>query len=137
MFPVSIAKEQALLDRMQKWGVREADIRENFVRSQGKGGQKVNKTSSCVFLEHLPSGIQIKCQIDRSQAMNRFLARRMLIDKIEARELGQVSAERSRVEKIRRQKRRRSRRAKDKMLQVKKERSQIKGLRRPPNLEVD
>ena len=137
MFPISIAKEQALLDRMRKWGVREADIRENFVRSRGKGGQKVNKTSSCVFLEHLPTGIQIKCQIDRSQAMNRFLARRMLIDKIEARELGQASAERSRVEKIRRQKRRRSRRAKDKMLQVKKERSQIKGLRRPPNPDVD
>ena len=137
MFPISIAKEQALLDRMRRWGVCEADIRENFVRSQGKGGQKVNKTSSCVFLVHLPTGIQIKCQIDRSQAMNRFLARRMLIDKIEARELGQASAERSRVEKIRRQKRRRSRRAKDKMLQVKKERSEIKGLRRTPNPDVD
>src|SRR3972149_635601 len=73
---VSPGKEKSLLERMQALGVREQDIEEQFVRSSGAGGQKVNKTSSCVVLYHRPTGIRVKCQQERSQALNRFLARR-------------------------------------------------------------
>ena len=132
LYPVSIEKERRLLERMKQWNVRESDIRETFVRAQGRGGQKVNKTSSCVMLEHIPTGIAVKCQTERSQAMNRFIARRMLLDKIESRELGRQSTERQRIEKIRRQKKRRSRKSREKMLRLKKERGELKELRRQP-----
>lgn len=135
LYPVSPEKEKKLLERMKKWDVREDDIHETFVRAQGRGGQKVNKTSSCVMLVHIPSGISIKCQSERSQAMNRFIARRLLLDRIEERELGRKSAERQRIEKIRRQKKRRSRRGKEKMLKTKHERGEIKEMRRPPRAE--
>ena len=115
-FPVSSDKEKQLTERMQALGVRERDIDEQFVRSSGAGGQNVNKVSSCVLLVHRPSGIRVKCQQERSQALNRFLARRILLDKIEAKLTGAVAAEVQRIEKIRRQKRKRSRRAKARML---------------------
>ncbi|HPG71956.1 MAG TPA: peptide chain release factor-like protein, partial [Syntrophales bacterium] len=89
----------------------------------------VNKTSSCVQLVHLPTGLSVKCQRERSQAMNRFLARRLLLDRIEKLQKGVVEAERDRVEKIRRQKRKRSKRAKEKMLEGKRRQSEKKGLR--------
>ncbi|MBK7551545.1 MAG: peptide chain release factor-like protein [Syntrophaceae bacterium] len=127
--PVSPEKEKALLDRMERLGVAESDFRETFVRSSGPGGQKVNKTSSCVQLVHLPTGLSVKCQRERSQAMNRFLARRLLLDRIEKLRRGVVEAERDRVEKIRRQKRKRSKRAKEKMLEGKRRQSEKKGLR--------
>ena len=127
--PVSPEKEKALLDRMERLGVAESDFRETFVRSSGPGGQKVNKTSSCVQLVHLPTGLTVKCQRERSQAMNRFLARRLLLDRIEKLQKGVVEAERDRVEKIRRQKRKRSKRAKEKMLEGKRRQSEKKGLR--------
>ncbi|MBP7033070.1 MAG: peptide chain release factor-like protein [Pseudomonadota bacterium] len=127
--PVSPEKEKALLDRMERLGVAESDFRETFVRSSGPGGQKVNKTSSCVQLVHLPTGLSVKCQRERSQAMNRFLARRLLLDRIEKLQKGVVEAERDRVEKIRRQKRKRSKRAKEKMLEGKRRQSEKKGLR--------
>ena len=114
---------------MERLGVAESDFRETFVRSSGPGGQKVNKTSSCVQLVHLPTGLSVKCQRERSQAMNRFLARRLLLDRIEKLQKGVVEAERDRVEKIRRQKRRRSKRAKEKMLEGKRRQSEKKGLR--------
>ncbi len=119
LFGVSLEKEKALAEKMARLGIREQDLTEHFVRSQGKGGQNVNKVSSAVYLKHLPSGVEIKCQQERSQVMNRFLARRLLADKIEALILGQRSAEQRRIEKIRRQKRKRSKRAKEKMLQKK------------------
>src|SRR5512146_1970937 len=103
---ISQEKEKELRQRMERLGVREEDFRETFVRSSGPGGQKVNKTSSCVQLLHVPTGLSVKCQQERSQALNRFLARRLLLDRIERLRTGQVAAEKARVEKIRRQKRR-------------------------------
>ena len=130
-FPVGPDKEAQLAHRMAALGVREADLEETFVRSGGHGGQNVNKTSTCVMLLHRPSGLQVKCQATRQQGLNRFLARRLLLDKIEELRTGHVAAERERVEKIRRQKRRRSRRAKQRMLADKAHQAAKKEARRP------
>lgn len=132
IFNVSPAKESALLARMAALGIRLSDIEEKFIRADKAGGQKVNKTSAAVYLKHLPTGIEVKCRQSRSQALNRFLARRILVDKIASLILGRESEERQRIEKIRRQKRRRSRRAKEKMLKDKKLHSEKKALRKPP-----
>ncbi len=129
-FPVSPEKESQLTQRMAALGVNEVDLEETFVRSGGHGGQNVNKTSTCVLLLHRPTGLQVKCQSTRQQGLNRFIARRLLLDKIEALKTGQVAAERARIEKIRRQKRRRSRRARDRMLADKSRQSQKKEFRR-------
>ena len=107
----------------------EEDIDEKFIRSGGKGGQRVNKASTCVYLKHRPTGIEVKCQKERSQALNRFLARRILTNKVEALRLGRLSEERKRIEKIRRQKRKRSRRAKEKILKEKRRKGQEKRTR--------
>ena len=128
---VSPGKEKSLAERMQALGVREEDIEEQFVRSSGAGGQKVNKTSSCVVLHHRPTGIRVKCQRERSQALNRFLARRLLLDKIESRTKGIASAAEQEIARIRRQKRRRSRRAKEKMLDAKRRQAEKKAARGP------
>lgn len=113
---VSSEKEKLLQHRMQTLGIREQDLEEQFVRSSGAGGQNVNKVSSCVVLYHRPSGIRVKCQQERSQALNRFLARRILVEKIEAKFKGIQAAEEQKIARIRRQKRKRSRRAKLKLL---------------------
>ena len=129
IFPVSSEKEKHLADRMRRMGIREEDLLENFVRSSGAGGQHVNKTSTCVQLTHLPTGLKVRCQKSRSQGLNRFLARRLLLDRIEEARTGARTVERQRIEKIRRQKRRRSRRSREKMLENKRHQASKKKLR--------
>ena len=109
--------------------IREEDIEESFVRSGGKGGQKVNKTSTCVYLKHIPTGTEVKCQEERSQSLNRYKARIILLKKVDELIKGRESEEQQRIEKIRRQKRKRSRRAKEKMLEGKRLTAEKKKLR--------
>ena len=126
---VSLLKEAALRERMRRFDIREDDLKENFVRSQGPGGQNVNKTSTCVYLKHIPSGIEVKCQEERSQVLNRYRARVILVNKIENKILGRESEERKIIEKIRRQKRKRSKRANLKVLESKRRQGEKKSLR--------
>jgi protein subunit release factor B len=130
-FPVSQDKLLALEARLAGLGVREEDLRESFVTSQGKGGQNVNKVSTCVLLVHGPSGVAVKCQQERSQGLNRYLARQLLADKLEQAKLGAASRRQQEIERLRRQKRRRSRRAKQRMLVDKHARAATKALRGP------
>ncbi len=111
IFGVSEEKGKWLRDRMEALGIREKDMEEKFVRSSGSGGQKVNKTSTCVYLRHIPTGIEVKWMSERSQALNRFLARRELVERI--RKLsGMTTSEDIEREKKRRQKSKRAKRAK-------------------------
>lgn len=110
-FGVSQEKEAELVRRMAGCGLREEDLRESFVRSGGPGGQKVNRTASCVLLVHVPSGTEVKMQKERSQALNRFFARRRLCELLENAALGKASPEALRQAKARKQKDRRRRRS--------------------------
>ena len=127
--PVSPEKLKELDLRMQVLGVSEDDFEETFIRSSGPGGQKVNKSSSCVYLVHIPTGLSVKCQRERSQSLNRFLARRLLLDKIEKQQKSFIAAEKEKIEKIRRQKKKRSKRAKEKILENKRRKAMKKELR--------
>jgi len=111
LFPVSEEKNRWLKERMETLGIHEKDIEEQFIRSSGSGGQKVNKTSSCVYLKHIPTGIEVKWMEERSQSLNRFLARRELVRRVE-RMSGQLTSEEIRIEKVKRQKLKRKKRAK-------------------------
>jgi len=128
-YKISMAKENTLKRKMDDLGIKESDIQEKFIRASGSGGQKVNKTSSCVYLKHIPTGIEIKCQQERSQVINRFLARRLLTEKIEEILLKEKSAKQKQIAKIRKQKQKRSKRAKEKILNDKKFQSEKKQLR--------
>lgn len=123
-------KTDELADRMTKLGIREEDLVEKFILGSGSGGQKINKTSSCVYLKHTPSGIEVKCQRGRSRELNRLYARREICERLEEILFQKKSQKQQEMEKIRRQKRKRSRRSKEKMLATKKQRSDIKELRK-------
>ena len=129
----SPAKIAALEARMEKLGITDDTLTEKFIQGSGSGGQKVNKTASCVYLKHITSGIEVKCQQQRSRELNRFLARRELCERLEEIRDGKKSARQQAQEKIRRQKRRRSRRAKNRMLDDKSKHSDKKSMRKPPN----
>ena len=132
---VNVDKQQALATRMAALGIREADLVERFVLGSGSGGQKLNKTSSCVYLRHVPSGIEVKCQRERSRELNRFLARREVCDRLEERRQGALSARQQEIERLRRQKRRRSRRQKARMLADKRLQGAKKQSRRTVELD--
>jgi protein subunit release factor B len=110
-FGVTDRKQAELEARMAALGLREEDFEEKFVRSSGPGGQKVNKTSSCVVLRHAPSGLEVKMQKERSQPLNRYHARKRLCELMEERTLGARSPAALAAEKIRKQKQRRRRRS--------------------------
>jgi protein subunit release factor B len=129
-FPVRPETERLLIDRMLSLEIYEEDLEERFIRGGGPGGQKINKSATCVVLRHLPTGVEVRCQDERSQAMNRYRARVNLCDKVEEAVLGAKSKKQQEYEKIRRQKRRRSRKAKEKMLGEKRHRSQVKAARK-------
>lgn len=125
-------KFEALRQRMADLGIRDEDLEEQFVRGSGKGGQKINKTNNCVFLKHMPSGISVKCHIDRSRELNRYLARRELCNTYEEIVNGVKTARKQAIEKMRRQKRRKSRRQRQRMADDKRKHSNIKAMRKPP-----
>lgn len=122
----------ALAALMEKLQIREDDLIEKFILGSGKGGQKINKTSSCVYLKHLPTQIEVKCQQDRSREMNRFLARRALCKRIEAIHTQELTEEQRKIAKIRRQKKRRARKQRAKLSDRKahlSEREQVRDFR--------
>ncbi len=131
--PITSDKLAALEQRMVALGIAEADLLEKFVRGSGAGGQKINKTSNCVFLKHLPTGVCIKCQMDRSREMNRFLARRELCEQLEAIREGKAVAKTQAIEKMRRTNRPRSRNSKNRSVADKRNLSQKKSMRRSPS----
>lgn len=132
LYPVTPDKEARLLRQMRKLGVDESDLEEKFIRGGGPGGQKTNKTSSTVCLRHKLTGIEVRCARERSQSMNRFLARRELCERIAEKIHGEKSRKQQEREKIRRQKRRRSRRQTALMVDDKKKHGAKKALRRRP-----
>jgi protein subunit release factor B len=109
-FAVSEEKNRWLREKMEELNILEKDIVEKFVRSSGHGGQNVNKTATCVYLKHIPTGIEVKCMKDRSQSINRFLARRELVKRVEML-TGQSSAAEVKREKMKKQKSKREKRA--------------------------
>ena len=129
-----IKKEKVddLKKRMQKLNILEKDLVEKFILGSGKGGQKIQKTHSCVYLKHIPTGIEIKCQKERSRELNRFIARRELCRKIEELIYKEKSEKQKKIYKMKKQKKRRSKKAKQKMIEEKKKQSIKKELRKPP-----
>lgn len=132
---VNKEKKEALQKRMKQLCIYEDDLTEKFILGSGSGGQKMNKTSSCVYIKHIPTQIEVKCQKSRSREMNRFLARRELCDQIDEKIYQEKTARKRAMEKIRQQKKRRSRRLQQKILEGKRKRSETKSLRKTPNEE--
>lgn len=132
---ISTNKWKQLRIQMVQLGIAENDLIEKFIIGTGHGGQKLQKTASCVYLKHIPTGLEIKCQKSRMREENRFHARRRLMDKIEEQLFEKKSQHQQEIEKLRRQKRRRSRRSKLKMLADKSQRGNLKKSRQTPNTE--
>ena len=121
-----------LLKKMEALDIKEEDLKEKFIRGSGKGGQKINKTDSCVYLKHLPTQIEVKCQETRSREKNRYYARKRLVENIEEIVLKEKSTKQKKIYKIQQQKKRRSRRSKQKMLEDKHHRGAVKKMRQSP-----
>jgi protein subunit release factor B len=136
-FKITPLKEKNLKAKMRRCGVKEKDLGENFIRSGGRGGQHVNKNATCVYLKHLPTGLEVKCSRERSQSVNRFLARKILLGKIEKKAYEKAARALYKKEKLRRQKRGRSKKGKEKMLEDKKKRSRKKELRKRVSSEAE
>lgn len=118
--------DEVLQRRMLKLGIREEDLEESFVRGTGAGGQKINKTSSTVVLKHLPSGLEVRCQQERFQSLNRVIARELLCDKLQEKNQAVRLELRNVVEKKKRQNRKRPRGVKERILKGKHQRSETK-----------
>ncbi|HIE10197.1 MAG TPA: peptide chain release factor-like protein [Kiritimatiellae bacterium] len=134
-FPVSASKQRRLREEMNRLGIREEDIEEKFILGSGPGGQKINRSAVCVYLRHRPTGSEVKCAESRSQALNRYLARRRLCEAVAETIRGELTARKREQARIRRQKRRRSRRSRLRLLEEKRRLSRKKQLRRPPVAE--
>ncbi len=132
---ITPSKWKQVYSQMQQHNIAESDLIEKFIIGSGHGGQKLQKTASCVYLKHIPTGIEIKCQKSRMREENRFHARRRLIEKIDEQLFEKKSQHQQEIEKIRRQKRRRSRRSKLKMLADKKQHAEVKKRRQTPKAE--
>lgn len=117
-------------DRLAALGVRGEDVDERFVRGAGPGGQKINKTSSTVWLRHRPTGVEVRCQAQRSQSANREQAWTELCTKLEARRAASAAVVRNEREAERRRTRQRSRTQKARMVDAKKRRGRTKADRR-------
>lgn len=129
---VSKEKQEQQERRMKELRIFEEDLIEKFILGSGPGGQKVNKTASCVYLKHVPTGFEVKCQESRSREENRYHARNHLIEKFEKEILHEKTKKEKELEKLRRQKQRRMRRHQEKVLKAKKEHSETKKFRKPP-----
>ncbi len=123
-FPIELPEH--FLEKAAQLKINPADITEQFVRGSGKGGQKINKTSSTVLLKHIPTGIEVRTQKHREQSKNRISAYKLLILKIEEQKRGRESETARKIFKLIKQKRKRSKRAKNKMLAMKKIRGEVK-----------
>lgn len=134
-FGITLSKQKELENKFKKLNIKESDIIEKFIYSSGKGGQNVNKVSTCVYLKYIPLNIEIKCQKYRKQLLNRYVSRKMLAEEIENRLLGEKSKKQKEIEKIRRQKRKRTKRAKEKILEAKRLNSQKKENRKKVIIE--
>jgi peptide chain release factor len=129
---IKLEKKQDLKNRMERLGIKENDLIEKFILGSGRGGQNLQKTSSCVYLKHIPTGVEVKCSQERSRELNRYFARKELCDKIEGILFKEKSEKQQLFEKIRRQKRRKTRKQKQKMIEGKRALSEKKSLRKPP-----
>lgn len=128
-------KWEKLAEWMEKLQLHEDQLIEKFIIGSGKGGQKLHKTASTVYLKHIPSGIEIKCQDSRSRQDNRYFARLRLCEKYHAIVSDEKTKEQQELEKLKRQKKRRSRRSRQKMLDEKSKQGQLKNLRQKPTTE--
>lgn len=120
---------------MELLEINENDLVEKFILGSGSGGQKINKSSTCVYIKHEPTGIELKCQESRLRESNRYLARKRLCEKIEFTLHNEQSKKQEAIDKIRRQKKRRSARAKQKMLSEKAHQGRLKLTRKKPELD--